>query len=79
LKAGAVNSDADALYFGNASDKNYLYSISSSSPDSPLKLTDFAVDQIYVLDSMLAVQKKGGQELYVLPKDAKEEPVRIGK
>jgi hypothetical protein len=79
LKAGAVNSDADALYFANASDKNNLYSISSASPDSPLKLTDFAVDQIYVFDSMLAVQKKGGQELYVLPKDAKEEPVRIGK
>jgi hypothetical protein len=79
LKASVINSDADALYFANAKDKDKLYCVSSGSPDSPTKLTDFAVDQIYVFDSMLAVQKKGGQELYVLSKDGKEEPVRIGK
>lgn len=79
LKAGAVNSDADTLYFANAKDKNRLYRVTPGSPDKPVKLTDFAVDQIYVFDKMLAVQKKGGQELYVLSKDGKEEPVRIGK
>jgi hypothetical protein len=79
LKACTINSDADTLYYANAKDNNKLYRVSSGSPDSPIKLTDFAVDQIYVFDSMLAVQKKGGQELYVLSKDAKDEPVRIGK
>lgn len=79
LKANAINSDADALYFANAKDKNRLYRVSLESPDALVKLTDFAVDQIYVFDSMLAVKKKGGQELYVLPKDGKEEPVRIEK
>ena len=79
FKASAINSDADSLYFANKSDKNRLYRVSSGSPDSPEKLTDFAVDQIYVFDNMIAVQKKGGQELYVLSKDAAGEPVRIGK
>ena len=79
LKVSAINSDADSLYFANKSDKNRLYRVSSGSPDAPDKLTDFSVDQIYVFDGMLAVQKKGGTELYVLDKDAAEEPVRIGK
>ena len=79
LRASALNSDADFLYFANADDHDRLYRVSCGSPENPEKLTDFAVDQIYVFDSMLAVQKKGGQELYVLSKDGAEKPVLIGK
>jgi hypothetical protein len=77
--AGELNSDADFLYFANALDANTLYRVSTGNSGSPEKLTDFAVDQIYVFDTMLAVQKMGGQELYVLSKDGKETPVRIVK
>lgn len=79
LKASALNSDAEYLYFANAGDQNRLYRVSSGSPESPQKLTDFAVDQIYVFDTMLAVQKRGGQELYVLSKDGTQGPIRIAK
>ncbi len=79
LKAGALNSDADFLYFANASDRGRLYSAPCGDPNAAVMLTDFAVDQIYVFDSMLAVQKKGGPELYVLSKDGSGKPVRIGK
>jgi len=79
IKASAFNSDAEFLYYANTSDRNRLYRISSESPDSPEKLTDFSVDQIYVFDNMLAVQKNGGHELYLLSKDTVEKPIRIGK
>lgn len=79
LKAGALNSDADFLYFANASDHGRLYSVPCDDPEAAVMLTDFAVDQIYVFESMLAVQKKGGQELYVLSKDGTGKPVRIWK
>jgi len=79
LKAGALNSSADYLYFANAADGNKLWRVAPDAPESAERLTSFAVDQVYVFDTMLAVQKAGGNELYLLSSDGAEPPVLIGK
>ena len=79
VKAAALNSDAEYIYFANPEDSNRLYRLSPGSPETPEKLADLSIDQIYVFDHMLAVQKAGSQELYLLPKDGSSAPVRIGK
>jgi hypothetical protein len=79
IKAKALNSDAEYLYYANARDNNRLYRVMPDAPESAEKLSDMAVSQIYVFDDKIAVQKQGGTELYVLSLDGSGTAVRLGK
>lgn len=79
INAKALNSDAEYLYYANMDDHNKLYRAAPGTPESAVKLSDMAVDQIYVFDNKIAVQKQGGVELYVLSKDGTGTAARLGK
>ena len=72
LKAGALNADADYIYFTNTMDKYRPYRL---SPDSEIaeRLSETQAKGIYVFETHIALEPQSGSSLIVLPKEGGSE------
>lgn len=79
VTATALNANERALFYTDKENKNKLTMLENADPQSATVLTDFAVEQIYSADDMVAYKKNKSRELWVLPLYSEAEAVRILK
>lgn len=72
LKAGALNADADCVYFTNIADKSRIYRF---SPDNEVaeRISETPAKGIYVFETHIGLEPQSGSSLLILPKEGGNE------